>query len=512
MEAIGLAFSALSFLEMAINVVSSAMDLGSKYRDAGEDLDIVETWLKRHKVALEIWMEFWGLKKDCFDKWLTRLWGPDGKEIITDHLRILAAHTQRASTLHDKYKSRKVGRRLRFRFAFSGKENFESVIELIRVQLETLRSDSEHIFLKMHPSFSRSVLSENAVHSLEESVLAIQKVMYVQQASTAVLSALKSPCMAIDLKLRQGPAGKDVFTLAASGKLKDDAIKLSLTLTANGQREDWPDLSDEGYNSMSVAPPVIHTVVEFDDKCKTKKRRSREIKGVTYLLSSAASQDPAPIPHIYRPSLAMDSPNLIFHGTYAGPDRDFDLDNMRIPKQPLANFFEELQMLKGNKSLLKFPLRDRLDLAYLLAVTVASLHETGWLKKLCSHHVLWGKGKHKKNKHCSVNVTEKGICENEIRTPFDIFRRSSVRVSANIFSLGILLYEIGTGQLIQECERAEMSLKWHPKWHAKRLLKDARNIINAKYATVVETCLRGTFDIDTKEQFLQSYFFKVIDP
>ncbi|KAF8456381.1 hypothetical protein BGX38DRAFT_1164416 [Terfezia claveryi] len=469
-----------------------------------------------------VWMEFWRISPGEYD-YMENLWGPEGKTTITGHLESIRRLTKRCAELQRQYSSelsqfknkRKFKFLKKFLFAFSGKKEFESINESIRLQLYALQSDAKAMFLERHPSFKPGDLSKTAVKNTIQEIQEIENVRNVRRASSTILKTLSIPTIAeMELKLRRCFIGKETFTLATSKALMEDTVKFPLSLTVKEPHGDGPKPNDD-------LSPNLHTVVEFDDKTvhssvemSIGEASAIEYQAITHLFQASLSQAPHgdSIRAIYRLSPELGTPKLIFHTMFADKGEEFSHRCMQVPKRPLAHFFEELETLGGIDAFQKFPIRDRLELAYLLAVTVMNLHETGWLTKLCSHHVTWGKEHYEGKKYCSLKVLGQDICENgDLSTPFDIFKNSALDVSANVFSLGLLLHEVGTGQLIQRKAPVEQ-LARQPAWHADSLLLQTGNIISNTYATVVETCLRGTFDISTHEHFLRSYFARVIQP
>lgn len=524
---IGLTASALALLELAIKTISVIAQLAKKYRDAAEDMEMAEWWLSRHKVTLSIWIDFWAIKGSAGDC-MSVLWGPEGKATITGHLQSLRNLTEKATELQKRYSSELIRfsekRRLKFlkkaRFVFSGKTDFESVNESIRVQLETLQSDAKTMFLQEHPFFNPGELSGTAIKTVVQEIREIDTVLYVQKVSSRVFDALAVSGIAeMDLKLRPGFTGKETFTLTTSEAVLEHSVKLPLSFSirqlGNGRKD------SDNFTLVSTADQKLCTVVEFDDTSehpgldpRIEKRNPKELQAITHLFQASIPQFPHTdtAPYVYHLSPEIGSPKLIFHDMCVDESEHFNQNYMQIPKQPLATFFKELQTLGGTDAFQKFPIRDRLELAYLLAVTVMNLHGTEWLTKLCSNHVSWGKEDYGAKKHCSLKVLSQDMCENTRETtPFDIFRPSALEISTNVFSLGLLLHEIGTGQLIQKTEPNDQ-LKWRPAWHADRLLLQTGNIISNTYASVVAACLKGDFETTTRKDFLSSYFARVIQP
>ncbi|KAF8424717.1 hypothetical protein EV426DRAFT_89681 [Tirmania nivea] len=524
----GLASSILTFLDLAIKTTIIIASLAKNYQGASDDVDRAEIWFARHKAILDVWMKFWGISPPDGYDCMSILWGPEGKTTIAGHLRSLKNLTLRCTELQKKYSSElmtfsekrrhKIWKKARF--AFSGKGEFEFTNESIRLQLDALQSDAKTMFLERHP-FNPGELSKTAINHMVQEIREIDNALYVRKASSAILKTLTVPSIAeMELKLRRCFTGKETFTLTTSKALMEGTVKLPLSLTVTGIRDNGLECNDD-FSLVPTASQKLHTVVEFDDKTvhssvgmRIGKENTTEYQAITHLFQASLSQVPYgdSIPAIYRLSPELGTPKLIFHDMFADDGEEFSHDTMQVPKRPLAHLFEELESLGGTDAFQRFPIRDRLELAYLLAVTVMNLHETGWLTKLCSHHVTWGKEHSEERKHCSLKVLGRDICENGDRsTPFDIFKNSAVNVSANVFSLGLLLHEVGTGQLIQR-EAPIEQLAWQPAWHANSLLLQTGNIISYTYASVVETCLKGTFDISTQENFLRSYFTQVIQP
>lgn len=486
-------------------------------------MDRAEAWFVRHKVIFDVWMRFWGISPGGYDC-MANLWGPEGKKMITGHLESIHRLTHRCTELQEQYgsefsKFKKNKKKFKFLkkllFVFSGKKEFESINESIRLQLDALQSDAKAMFLETHPSFKPGDLSKTEIKNTIQETQELDNVRNVRRASSTILETLTIPTIAeMELKLRRCFTGKETFTLATSKALMEDTVKFPLSLTVKDPRGDRLNPYDEFSSNL-------HTVVEFDDKTvhssvgvSISEASAIEYEAITHLFQESLSQVPYgdSIRAVYRLSPEFGTPKLIFHTRFADEREEFSHDCMQVPKRPLAHLFEELETLGGTDAFQKFPIRDRLELAYLLAVTVMNLHETGWLTKLCSHHVTWGKEHYEGKKYCSLKVLGQDICENgDLSTPFDIFKNSALGVSPNVFSLGLLLHEVGTGQLIQRKAPVEQ-LAWQPAWHADRLLLQTGNIISNTYATVVETCLRGAFDISTHEHFLLSYFAQVIQP
>jgi len=527
---VGLAASAVTFLELAIKTTSIIATLAKNYREASDDVDRAEVWFDRHKAILDLWMKFWGISpggnldtpNGC--DYMSNLWGPRGKATITGHLRSLHKLTQQCTKLQKQYSTELVRfsekKRHRFRkkarFAFSGKEEFESINESIRRQLDALQSDAKMMFLERHPSFNPGDLTKTAIKAVVQEVREIDNVLYIREASSMILETLTIPSIAeMELKLRRGFTGRETFTRATSEALMEDTVKLALSLTVNEPHDDGLGPGGD-FSLVPAASQRLHTVVELDDKpvhssvaTRIGKKSVTEYQAITHLFQASlfqAAYGDSTSPAVYRPSPELGTPKLIFH----------NMQYMEVPKRPLAHLFEELETLGGTDAFQKFPIRDRLELAYLLAVTVMNLHETGWLTKLCSHHVTWGGEDYGGKKCYSLKVLGQDICENrDLSTPFDIFKNSALQVSANVFSLGLLLHEVGTGQLIQRkapVDPAVIQLPWQPGWHADRLLLQTGNIISNTYASVVETCLKGAFDRSTQKHFLHSYFAQVIQP
>ncbi len=199
------------------------------------------------------------------------------------------------------------------------------------------------------------------------------------------------------------------------------------------------------------------------------------------------------------------------------------VDSQLLPTCDLVSLTDALIQARDAGSVI--PVKDKLQLAKILAMSVLRFHSTPWLNDRWSSSDIYVSKKEISTKESyfsepCLNVRlSMGMASYKISEPSKKNPRS-ITVARNevIFSLGVVLLEIGFGTPIREMQQAEDSEQGNIEHDyystAQRLGRLVSKTLGGRYGKVVRSCLACDFGVDNdlqSENLQGAFYFNVVD-
>lgn len=544
----GVAAGALGTLNLARQFLQSLIHTVQEYREAGATLIELSGGFDSFKVRLEVWARMWALTESTPEEFYIALWSEKGWESIgsqlafidkrsEDYAKLLATimspedlqnieieshapdatvdggsrlgcHTRADRTYVERIKHKLAKKNMtpesKAKLVVSRATQLSECLDTLKRKFKDLDSDSLNFYADANPS---SVLNLSIIdrHETARAKMLMQHALDTRDSSEALYQA----CLTLNHQVQNSGLEKSAKILRRSEKnlnlpsleMKLSSREICEVTKVHQQRTAVPML----YYQLLIPWPENEARLEILVEGPVQADGGRE-RDVSNTKPPDCIQGSSIVIQDFKNACALvESRKTCTFQAYLLSGTNVDTLRFRFtsPSEPiqslthkpvyLSDWLDLVQVTTSAESHERFPLRERLDLAYNIVECGLLLLGTSWLSNLSSKNI----------QRISVPGRERRrrfLLETE-----DLTNKDLTSVEPQTFNVGVLLTEIATAQRVLRIRKYEsksgselhlvmaslLNLSLTPRsLPADKVVERVKNEMGQKYSSAVDFCLQ----------------------